>query len=514
MYPIGIILKDKYQIEQFIGQGAFSEVYLALHRQLNARRALKILRRDMPGMGSTIFSECSQRFQLEAQLGARLDNAHVIRVHDFEPAGDELVLVMEYAPGGSLAGRIEQARLANTAIPMDEILRIALELSGGLAAIHNLDVVHRDLKPSNVLFGADGSAKISDLGLAQVPGGPSMRSQVSQALPHPGTPTYMSPEQRTTTDYLNSASDVYSLGAVIFEMLTLRVYRNLRKGTAPSSLRPDTPDWLDILVQGMLADNPNDRPFNGEDVKTAILKAGQTVQKKKTREAEAPQDEMTLRLAPGVNLILVRVPAGEFLYRENNWKVFQDEFWIGKYPVTKEQYWAYLTANPGIQSGKLPEDKKNHPVVNISWKDANAFCAWASWVTGKTLRLPTAAEWEKAARGPKGQPYPWGSQVPDKTLCNFGDIYYGTTPVGKFSPQGDSPYGCADMAGNVYEWTADWADEDPVDENPGPNPQSPPTGIWKIMCGGSWGSSPDELCVRDWDEPDKSYKDLGFRCAC
>ena len=115
-------------------------------------------------------------------------------------------------------------------------------------------------------------------------------------------------------------------------------------------------------------------------------------------------------------------------------------------------------------SGSDVTRKANHPVMLVSWDDALAFCQWASQATRQTVRLLTEAKWEKAARGPveaacPDRLYPWGNERPDKTRCNFDYNVKGTTPVGQYSPRGDSPYGCADMAGNVWEWVADWYDE-------------------------------------------------------
>ena len=103
-------------------------------------------------------------------------------------------------------------------------------------------------------------------------------------------------------------------------------------------------------------------------------------------------------------------------------------------------------------------NKQSHPVTHISWDDAQAFCRWASGVVGQTMRLPSEAEWEKAARGPANgtgadRRYPWGEAAPDPSRANYGYHVGTTTAVGQYSPQGDSPYGCADMAGNVWEWT-------------------------------------------------------------
>ena len=97
--------------------------------------------------------------------------------------------------------------------------------------------------------------------------------------------------------------------------------------------------------------------------------------------------------------------------------------------------------------------KQDHPVTCVTFRDAVAFCAWASEVTGATIRLPTEAEWEKAARGTDGRLYPWGNSAPTQEYCNFAMNLGDTTPVGNY-PKGASPYGVLDMSGNVWEWTS------------------------------------------------------------
>ena len=198
--------------------------------------------------------------------------------------------------------------------------------------------------------------------------------------------------------------------------------------------------------------------------------------------ATRAQTVPTLTLAPGVTLEMVRVPAGPFLYGDHKKKIELAEFWLGKTPVTVAQYWAFLQATKHPRNGYWGWDEAkrrpylNHPAVDVSWDDAKAFCDWASKATGIALRLPGEQEWEKAARGPStgsgdGRTYPWGNEAPDDTRCNFnkyeqwqkagGDGNYKfTTTVGSFSPKGDSPYTLQDMAGNVWEWCADWWDND------------------------------------------------------
>jgi hypothetical protein len=171
-------------------------------------------------------------------------------------------------------------------------LIIALEVAEGLAKLHEIDVVHRDLKPSNILFDEKGHAKVADFGLAQVPGGPSMRSQLSTSAPHPGTPAYMSPEQRNSRDYLTPASDIYSLGLVLFELLTGRVYRSQRPGTRATSLRIDVPEWLDNLLINMLSEKPEDRPWDGKEVADHLRNGIQVIEEqKKSQRALAEAEE-------------------------------------------------------------------------------------------------------------------------------------------------------------------------------------------------------------------------------
>jgi formylglycine-generating enzyme required for sulfatase activity len=135
------------------------------------------------------------------------------------------------------------------------------------------------------------------------------------------------------------------------------------------------------------------------------------------------------------------------------------DYYMGRFPITNAQYAAYARAKGITHPVSDWETKIDHPVVNVSWQDAMAYCDWLNELRkdeippGLVLRLPTEAEWEKAARGPEGLVYPWGNDF-DASKGNVDNAGKNdTTPVGAYSPQGDSPYGVADMAGNVWEWT-------------------------------------------------------------
>ena len=173
------------------------------------------------------------------------------------------------------------------------------------------------------------------------------------------------------------------------------------------------------------------------------------------------------------NMEFCRVPAGVFLMGSDEGKDNKAEddempqssidipydYWMARFPVTNEHYGAFVRAQNGVHPVPGWESRRDHPVVNVSWKDAITYCRWLNdSLKGElpdnlTLRLPTEAEWEKAARGMDGRIFPWGD-TSDNGKCNTDEIITGgTTPAGSYSPQGDSPYGCADMSGNVWEWT-------------------------------------------------------------
>jgi len=201
-------------------------------------------------------------------------------------------------------------------------------------------------------------------------------------------------------------------------------------------------------------------------------------------------DEFTLILAPGVEMVFVRVPAGDFLMGKERRLVYLQEYWIGKYLVTNLQYQQYQIFLRS--SWQMPYGAEQHPVVNVAWEDASDFCRWLQLLFAIDARLPSEAEWEKAARGTDGREYPWGNEP-------ISLHRVGTTPVGYYSPQTDSPYGCTDMVGHVWQWTS----------NPGNKP-----GRYVIRGGGyfPWEGQTGSCTDRSEWGP-YGYKDVGFRVA-
>ena len=267
-YQPGDIILNEYRIEALLGSGSFGEVYLATNLGLNVRRAIKVLRKDMAGVGSAEFDSGRKRFRLEAQLGAMLNtpvtNPYLLQVHRFENREGVLLLEMEYAPGGSLLEKLKDFRVQSKEMAATEALQVAREVAMGLAALHQADIVHRDVKPGNILFDSHAHARLADFGIAQTLDDFTQRTQLgSLAQPHPGTGPYMSPEQDSTRAALQPPSDIYSLGVVLFEMLTGRNYALQPSGTRPSSLQANLSPLVDDLLSEMLNPEPGKRPWNG-----------------------------------------------------------------------------------------------------------------------------------------------------------------------------------------------------------------------------------------------------------
>jgi len=201
-------------------------------------------------------------------------------------------------------------------------------------------------------------------------------------------------------------------------------------------------------------------------------------------------------------------------------RVYLDTYYIAKNVVTVQQYLAFCAAT-GREKPSAPDfnanwSKLDHPIVNVSWDDAVAYCAWLSKETGLKVSLPTEAEWEKAARGGDGRAYPWGDTFDSgKLQCSkqkVGDAG-GTASVGSY-PSGASPYGVLDMAGNVWQWCSDWYDTDYYKNSPQHNPPGAASGQNRLLRGGSWYSLISSIfrcAIRNLVAPENKDSVNGFR---
>ena len=192
-------------------------------------------------------------------------------------------------------------------------------------------------------------------------------------------------------------------------------------------------------------------------------------------------------------------------------EVILDAFYIDVYEVTNEEYGKYIEATGAAKPSFWENADFNHPkqpVVGVTWKGAQKYCQW------KNMRLPTEAEWEKAARGKRPVKFPWGDEPPNETRLNYDNLMNKTTEVGSY-PSGKSDYGVHDMSGNVSEWVQDWHDPEYYLFSPKENPPGPKKGSYKIIRGGNWRSNADDvsLTYRNATVPKIKNTTVGFRCV-
>jgi len=225
---------------------------------------------------------------------------------------------------------------------------------------------------------------------------------------------------------------------------------------------------------------------------------------------------------------MIVIPAGEFLMgcetgaanERPAHRVWVDSFAIGRSAITNRHYRIFLEetrrrAPPGFSEARFnPLDSwADQPVTSVSWFDAAAYCAWLGERAGKAYRLPTEAEWERAARGGlEDKLYTWGDEPP-QTQTRYAELWRtGPERVGRRPPNG---FGLYDISENVHEWLADWYDANYYSVSPPRNPQGPAAGVRRASRGGSWRHQIKiaRVAARSSLPPEYQYSDYGFRCA-
>ncbi|NWJ97569.1 MAG: serine/threonine protein kinase [Chloroflexi bacterium] len=251
----GSIILGKYQVIRKLGEGGFGVVYLA-----NSNLGAVAIKELSPQKVANpkIYQEYQKRFQSEAEIGRNLvNNPNIVAIYELGQENGSDYLVMQYMDGGTLKDALDSLASQQT-LPLSHIYRLAIEICSGLETVHNLplEVVHRDLKPENILLTRNGQAKITDFGVAQIKD-LTIRTDAAPRH-HPGTAAYMSPEQAKNASYLTPASDLYTLGLILYEMVTTQNFK--RYGTLPpSKLNPSIPPALDAIITKALQENPADR---------------------------------------------------------------------------------------------------------------------------------------------------------------------------------------------------------------------------------------------------------------
>jgi formylglycine-generating enzyme required for sulfatase activity len=497
----GTRIAERYEVHGVLGEGGMGVVYRATDRVRGRTVAIKALHASLMGD-----PELRRRFKREAQLMLGWNHRYVARVHDFLEHDDLLAFVMEHVDGPTLE---DYAQRWNGKLPFDDIRQIFTAVLEAIAEAHAIGIIHRDLKPHNILLQIDETGvvpKIVDFGVAKVLEG-TMYTMSGALL---GTCRYMAPEQVKEAQSIDHRADIYSLGVTLYRCVTGRcpfegnshfavMMAHVQQAPEPpSTFRPHLPPALEQIMLQALAKDRADRPQSCHEFRAALDSALAAVTATPIERESGQQ-----LIVDEYGSEMVMIAAGPFPLGAHRRVVMLDRFYLARYPVTNEQFLRFVEATgyhptdneahrflAHFRNGRYPRELADHPVVFVSWLDARAYCRWAA------RRLPSEAEWEKAARGPEGFKYPWGREEPTPALANFGQARAksypvsgegGTSSVTAF-PDSASPYGIQGMAGNVFEWCEDIDDPGFYLHGPERNPRNT-IQLGDAPCvirGGSW----------------------------
>jgi serine/threonine-protein kinase len=589
----------RYQILETLGTGGMATVYKAYDTRLEREVAIKVIRRE--AFPSDEMEMLLKRFEREAKSLGRLSHPNIVGVIDYGDFEGLPYLVMVYLSGGTLKDRLGKP------LPWRQAIQMIIPIAHALEYVHSQNIINRDVKPSNILMTETGQPMLTDFGLVKLFGQQDKETTLTSSGTGLGTPDYMAPEQWTGEP--TAQSDLYSLGVVLYEMITgHRPYTAdtpagvlLKQATEslplPKQYIPDLPKDVESVLLRALAKEPKDRYSDmhilieelqnllaGREVIASTFKTSrlreQMTGKVKHTPAVVPQPVPQKKTFPtalaatigAVILLLVcggggywmmtsnpglfspvmtptqpqvlpspteipptptlqpttppteeevvvvaslptetpvpveindirnvpmrLVPAGEFTMGSDDTgdvgsrpaqTIDLDAFYIDKFEVTNEMYDACVYAvecRRPQQGGSATRTTyfanpvyAKFPVLYVDWKMANAYCEW------RGARLPTEADWEKAARGSDARLYPWGNEEPDCSLANHVGCVADTTPVDQHEA-GISPYGVYGMSGNVWEWTSSLFRPYPYKADDGR--EDPDALGERIARGGSW----------------------------
>jgi len=577
----------KYRIENKIGQGGFGITYRAFWKT-TVQGAIGAIDAEIPAVikeffwkdyctreegtsvvsisstaGKEMFAQFKEKLKKEAEILSRFKHPNIVRVLDIFEENNTAYMVMQLVEGESLKDKIERLGKLDEATA----LKYTGQLCSALAEVHDKRILHLDVKPGNVVIDKNDNAQLIDFGISKQY---NDNKQETSTTPIGISKGYAPIEQYSGIEKFNPPTDIYSLGATLYTMLTgqipleatLLAMEDLEpvqkfnpKVSAltaaviakameikPAKRFQTIQEFWDAIGNGDVFQNSN--AF--QNVAETIIDT-QGNEKKEIQSNETKIDTNHAKLkeqqpitSPVVytshSIIepeMVFVQGGVFTMgctpKESSDYYYEDEkpahqvtlssFYIGKYEVTQKQWQLIMGTSVRQQRNKagislaIYGEGDNYPMYYVSWNEAQEFIRRLNEATGKQYRLATEAEWEYAARGgnkSQGYKYSGGYLLNDVAWYtdNSGNA---THPVGAKRP---NELGIYDMSGNVWEWCQDWYGTYPSSSQRDPMGSS--SGSNRVIRGGGWGSDASycRVSYRYYRTPDYRIINLGFRIAC
>ncbi len=529
----GDFLCERFKLLAKLGKGGFADVWKAYDRKRTQLVAVKILHHQYVEDRSR-----RERFFRGARKMAELRDQGIVDVLDVEMEDDgRYFFVMEFVEGGDLRQAILRR---NMTVP--EKLQIIRQTGKALAVAHARGWVHRDVKPENILLGTDGLHKLTDFDLvraADTTGGTRTGAM--------GTFVYAAPEMLENAQEAGTAADIFGLGmTAIFALYGKKLPTSILRDPAKTIAKLPVDDSIRQALLCAVDWEPEARfqtveefyrllecqplpppalALSSEQEHPATKKPQPKTSPPQRQDLAKPQQPQagTEWIHPVSGVVLVYVPGGEYTIGSNDHyddekpehRVLLSPFWIGKYPVTNAEYATFMHATDRRRLEWWTNqafNQKLQPVVNVSWHDANVYCNWAG------LTLPTEIQWEAAARGLDGRPYPWGEASPTGQYAHYDQGDAGCTAAVDAYPLGTGPFGTLGQAGNVLEWCADpwestayrWRDTGYVEAPPAKRRATPD----RVVRGGAWVGRARDLRAAyrgNRGVAERRYRHVGFR---
>ncbi len=362
-----------YKVISIIGEGGMATVYKGLQVSLNRPVAIKILKQKLFDRPIVL-----ERFNRESLIIARLNNPNIIHIIDRGVTKEGMpFFVMEYIEGTDL-----DAAIKNGDLYFNRRVDIVIQICKALAYAHKNGVVHRDIKPSNVLIDGEKNIQVLDFGIAQFYGDEDMDRRHTQMGSIMGTPEYMSPEQRTSADNVTALSDLYSLGALTYELFT--GIKPIGQLQLPSKIDPDIPSQLQDIIMSCLESDPANRPASADDIKDNLLKFLRGAHLKTGQKKRA---------GSGISSIKEKFALLDVIKDENQGSVhlYQDRS-NKKLMVIKKR----PSKSSGFTEAKLLTTLKHKNIANIlgASKNNNAFISVVEYLSGGSLKDRLARPYE------------------------------------------------------------------------------------------------------------------------